>query len=95
MPRVKTSGTRWRYPYYLLCANPAVSCDDCGRPDLRVAYWCLSWCFNGRDCWRNRCWKCARARSFPRNKRFPWQPYANIKEQMCKACRAETALLRP
>ena len=111
MPRVKAFGTRWREPFLLDWSDQAVSCDECGRPDLRVAYRCWSWPVDGRKCQRNRCWKCAEVKIFYYESTTPGmvigvkseslargptvRRYVNVKKGVCKACRAEDVLLSP
>lgn len=92
MPRVKESGTRWREYWSRSDSGQAVSCDECGAPDLRVAYRCRVAPVAGVFCRRNRCWRCAKATRVHRPSRLlnaVLESCAVVEEPVCKACRAE------
>lgn len=96
MPKEKTSGTKWRGYWSISWAGRAVSCDECGAKDLRVAYRCNAAPEVGYFCPRNRCWRCAGVERVHKPLNSRSMPVGNVtavlKELVCKACRAEVFL---
>jgi hypothetical protein len=93
MPKVKDSGTRMREYWSLSSTGKRSTCDECGHPELRVAYQCRAAPVSGGFCRRVRCWECAGAFRVEKKSdygQFPmWLYYAIPTYPVCKACRAE------
>lgn len=94
---MKEMGTRTREYWSLSGTGMRSSCDDCGRPELRVGYRCKAAPMVGSFCRRIRCWKCAEIKRVEKKSQLGdpflgWLYYANVGQPLCKACRAEEIL---